>query len=136
MVSENPLHDFGTIANTTVEKQRDADNLTPLDARNSLMLIRAPTDKSFLSVSSVDLKEKTAGRGPSPDRYYPQISDYGMQRRESPPKPDYRDLTGNDDYGHARSSSGRDRHQPTANNTPADYGYFGHRRDNSSHTRF
>lgn len=131
-----PLREFGTHANTTVEKQRDMDSLTPLDARNSLMLIRAPTDKSFLSVSSVDLKEKAAGRAASPDRYYPQIPDYGMQRREAPPKPDYRDLTGNDDYGHARSGSGPDRQQPTTTNASADYGYFGHRRDNSSHTRF
>lgn len=120
---------------TLAEKQRDGDSLTPLDARNSLMLIRAPTDKSFLSASSVDLKEKATGRAPSPDRYYPQIPDYGMQRRESPPKSDYRDLTGNNDYGHTRSGSGPDRQQPTIN-TPADYGYFGHRRDNSSHTRF
>ena len=127
---------FGATTNLETEKQRDVDSLTPLDARNSLMLIRAPTDKSFLSASSVDPKEKAAGRAQSPDRYYPQIPEYGMQRREPPPRHDYRDLTGYDDYGHARSGSAPDQQQPTTTNTVTDFGHYGHRRDNSSHTRF
>ena len=50
----------------------DMDNLTPLDARNSLLLDRSRSgaQTSMLSVSS-DLKEKYLGRPESPERYYP-----------------------------------------------------------------
>lgn len=56
----------------TEQMQRDMDNLTPLDARNSLLLDRPRpgAQGSMLSVSS-DLKEKSMGRPDSPERYYP-----------------------------------------------------------------
>lgn len=46
------------------------DNLTPLDARNSLLLDRAPIpEKSMFAVS--DLNEKGHLRNDSAERYYP-----------------------------------------------------------------
>ncbi|PNY29137.1 Flavin carrier protein 2 [Tolypocladium capitatum] len=53
--------------------QYDMDNLTPLDARNSLLLDRpsAGAQGSIISVSSDDPNEKSMGRYGSPERYYP-----------------------------------------------------------------
>lgn len=61
------------IANQSTEKRRDIDALTPLDARNSLLLIRPGTDeKTHYSLSSLDAhSEKRPLRSESPDRYYP-----------------------------------------------------------------
>ncbi|KAG8421260.1 hypothetical protein J3458_003151 [Metarhizium acridum] len=51
--------------------KRDMDNLTPLDARNSLLLDRAPMpEKSMFAVSS-DLNKKGHLRNGSAERFYP-----------------------------------------------------------------
>ncbi|KHN99947.1 Transient receptor potential (TRP) domain containing protein [Metarhizium album ARSEF 1941] len=62
--------------------KRDMDNLTPLDARNSLLLDRAPLpQKSMFSVSG-DLNEKGHVRNGSAERFHPGGSD--MRRPVAP----------------------------------------------------
>ncbi|KAJ6445961.1 phospholipid-translocating P-type ATPase, flippase [Purpureocillium lavendulum] len=54
--------------------QRDMDNLTPLDARNSLLLDRAKpeTQGSMFSVTATnDVKEKSSFGNGDPERFYP-----------------------------------------------------------------
>ncbi|KAK2592868.1 hypothetical protein QQS21_009435 [Conoideocrella luteorostrata] len=51
--------------------KRDMDNLTPLDARNSLLLDRAPLPEKSMFAASTDLNEKGHLRTESAERYYP-----------------------------------------------------------------
>lgn len=46
------------------------DNLTPLDARNSLLLDRAPVPEKSMFSASADLNEKGHSRADSAERYY------------------------------------------------------------------
>jgi hypothetical protein len=54
-----------------MEKMRDMDTLTPLDARNSLLLERAKTNDTF-AIANTGLSDTkpTPAREPSPDRYF------------------------------------------------------------------
>ncbi len=71
-----PEHNIRTIADLmfTEAIQRDMDNLTPLDARNSLLLDRAKpgTQGTMFSVTAgSDLKEKSSFGSGDPERFYP-----------------------------------------------------------------
>ncbi|OAA48727.1 Transient receptor potential (TRP) domain containing protein [Metarhizium rileyi] len=50
--------------------KRDMDNLTPLDARNSLLLDRTPLPEKHMFTLSADLNEKGHLRNDSAERYY------------------------------------------------------------------
>lgn len=120
-----------------LEKQRDRDNLTPLDARDSLALLRPLSEsKSFMSTSSVDIKEKDhMPYSDNPDRYYPAIPQYGANRTEAPPQNQYRNLTSADSYNHSRSDSNYSTREPTVPHVNAGYG-GGHAYHGSNGYRF
>lgn len=77
----------------TEKKQRDLDALTPLDARNSLLLDR-PKQESDISMFpiSAPLQEKP-GRSVSPDRYIAAEEGLPPSNQLSSSPPDYRNLT-------------------------------------------
>ncbi|KAK3185630.1 hypothetical protein K4F52_005495 [Lecanicillium sp. MT-2017a] len=66
-----------------LEKRRDFDTLTPLDARNSLLLLHPNVgEKSTYSIPSIDNSERRPLRSESPDRYYPDHPTHGATRSD------------------------------------------------------
>ncbi|KAK1987900.1 hypothetical protein LZ30DRAFT_684236 [Colletotrichum cereale] len=88
-----PSHTLGTSLTPNPEKmQRDLDTLTPLDARNSLLMDRKdPEHGTTFSMSSVP--EKRDSRSESPDHYL-----------GAGPNAPYRPLTPNTPYNHVNTS--------------------------------
>jgi hypothetical protein len=77
------------------------DNLTPLDARNSLLLDRGPIPEKSLFAISADLNEKGHVRNDSAERYYQNSGDLRPPVAPSG-GPMYRPLTptmANDSHG-------------------------------------
>lgn len=74
---------FCILTATTAEKVRDTDNLTPLDARNSLLLDRSQMDqKDSTTFSMASAVEKSGyARSSSPDRY---LGNYDTSYSEKP----------------------------------------------------
>lgn len=61
------------LTNATEKLQRDMDTLTPLDARNSLLLDRTKTNETSITISyanaAADIKKQPSRRDSSPERY-------------------------------------------------------------------
>lgn len=108
-LSFHPLLTFGT------EKMvRDMDNLTPLDARNSLLLDRSQLDNkgstTFSMASAVeksDYEKSGYTRSPSPERYLGYDSSYNKPQQQQ-------QLSPNNDYTSP--------YRPITPNTPLSYG--------------
>ena len=84
------------------------DDLTPLDARNSLLIKRGDLEASYVADHEENLPPYSKGG----DRYYapsiPESTDRQDEKAGFAPHPMYRDLTANRQHGDYNSSAGGD----------------------------
>ncbi|TPX08891.1 uncharacterized protein E0L32_009595 [Thyridium curvatum] len=124
-----------------MEKRRETDNLTPLDARNSLLLDRPSEKTTLFSIANTPDEKASLVREASPDRYLGAAEPANPYSRPATASTAYRPLTpvGGDRPGDAlianAAAPGRQPTLPNVGGGMPGAGGYGHQRSGSGYSQ-